>query len=136
MDSLKPFMIIRIIIHGVSSIACPWLISMQLRMPQRTIGTKMVTVLGVSDFIFHFSSFLFYLTIDPKLKPQEDTLNLFHEFLIHCLYLSVIFSLFWASVMAFITFKAFSLDNKWNLELTSKKHFLYMILPPLLLSIT
>ena len=121
--------VIMIILNGISGIACFWLFCMIFKMSHKSIGIKMIKVLGTSDFIYHISN-LWFLLANPDLYFEQNygPIQSFSEILFRILHTSLHYSLFWAAIMALIIFKAFSTKSAWNLELISEKYFFFLIL--------
>jgi len=134
MDKVSTFFIVRASLHFISAFACLWLVRMQVKLSEKTMGTKMVTVLGISNFLTHFCSFILFWC-ERQIDPMKEGIPITFCILIMVVYMAIIFSVAWAATMAFVTFKAFSMENRWDLERVSKNNFLTLILPSLFLSI-
>jgi len=85
---------------GLTWIACIWLFYLYFQAKERTLGLKMIYILGVSDFLFSTSVIIMKTVQSPPLAK-----------LIACFfYGGLYFSVTWASAMSFIVFK--SLKNQ------------------------
>jgi len=85
---------------GLTWIACLWLFYLYFKTKEKTLGLKMICILGVSDFLFSTSVIVMKTLQSPLLLK-----------LVACFfYGGLYFSVTWASAMSFIVFK--SLENQ------------------------
>jgi len=101
-------------------ISCVWLFFRYIRQAQKTIGFSMIVILGISDFMMSILLFATEVTI--------TSLDFFLYYI--ALYLTMYFSIFWASTMSIIVYR--SLQEK---DFESKDKLVKVILTVLVPSI-
>jgi len=112
--------------HSLSILACLILIVHYLKSPVKALDLKMITVLGVSEFIFHITVLVNiwdeYIEIDIEEIRSKISVA------------SMNFSLYWICTMGFVLLKSVSLENMVHSEEFSKK-FIRLLFIPVALSV-
>jgi len=113
--------------HSLSFLACLWLFIDYFRFQEKTLGSKMMIVLGFSQFIFHAAAIL---ALWEGYIPIYIDQNILGKVFIGTMH----FSLQWICVMGFILLKSVSLDGESNSDYFSIQ-FGKLLVIPLILSI-
>lgn len=125
MDESLTFAIITTCAQSISICACFLLFYLYFYLPRKSVGFQMILVLCISDFIFHTMMLIFTWTSIPLVADISETV---------C-HVTLRFSIFWASSIAFLIYQSLNMQNAYESEVYSKKTFIVTFLVSSVLSV-
>jgi len=125
MSLATTFLFITEITNPISILACIWLFYSYIRMPNKTLGAKMIVVLSASDFVFHVMTMLTIFLINSKLIIITATV----------VGVAVRFSVFWTCNIAILLNKLLSMKEMTNLKNYFNCTFISILILSLILSL-